>query len=53
MDAHEIRMQIKALIAEARKDYSEFTPVGDIDETDVLIEALIHPSKFEIAIRAL
>lgn len=51
MDAHEIRMRIKALIEEARDEFPEFDFVGEIDETDVLIEALIHPERFEVMIR--
>lgn len=51
MDALEIRMGIKALIAAARKDYPDFEFVGDVDEEDVAIEALIHPERFEILVR--
>lgn len=51
MDAHEIRMEIKRLIDEARKEHAPFEFVGEVDETDILIEALIHPDKFEVNIR--
>jgi hypothetical protein len=51
IDAHEIRMEIKRLIAEARKEYPDFEPIGTIDEDDALIEALIHPELFEVKIR--
>lgn len=51
MDAQEIRMGIKNLILEARKNYPDFEFLGEVDELDVLIEAAIHPEKFEVAIR--
>lgn len=51
MDAHEIRMGIKALIEVARKEHPDFEFLGEVDELDVTIEALIHPERYEIKIR--
>jgi hypothetical protein len=53
MDAHAIRMRIKSLIEEARDEYPNYDFVyADVDETDVVIEALIHLDKFEIQVKA-
>lgn len=51
MDALEIRTTIKALIVQAQTECPEFDFVGEVDELDVTIEALIHPEEFEILVR--
>ena len=51
MDAHEIRMRIKALIQEARDEYPSFDFVGEVDELDMIIEATIRDDLFEVSIR--
>jgi len=51
MDALSIRMEIKALIQEARKNYPDFNVLGTVDEEDVVIEALIHPELFDLKVR--
>jgi hypothetical protein len=51
MEELEIRMKIKALVHEAREKYPDFIALGDVDAEDILIEALIHPDKFEARIR--
>ena len=50
-DPHGIRVAIKALIFKARREFPEFEFVGEVDETDVVIEALIHPETFEVMVR--
>lgn len=51
MDALEIRMAIKELIKEARLNHPDFEFLGEVDELDVVIEALIKPEVYEIAVR--
>ena len=51
MDVLSIRMEIKALIQEARKNYPDFNVLGTVDEEDVVIEALIHPELFDLKVR--
>ena len=51
-NAHEARMAIKKLIRLCQEDFPNFDFVGEVDEVDILIEALIHPELFEVAVRS-
>lgn len=50
-NAQEIRWEIKAAILQARNEFPEFDFLGEVDELDVVIEALIHPERFEVMVR--
>lgn len=51
MDALAIRMEIKRLLKEAREKYPTFEFIGEVDEDDVAIEALIRTDLYETMIR--
>lgn len=51
MDALEIRMEVKRLLREAREQHPDFEFIGDVDNEDIVIEALLHPERFEITVR--
>jgi hypothetical protein len=44
-------MEIKRLVGVARAEFPDFDFVGDVDELDVFIEAMIRPDLFEAAVR--
>lgn len=46
------RMEVKRLIRITREKYPDFEFLGEVDEVDTTIEALIHPETFELMVRA-
>jgi hypothetical protein len=51
VDPLEIRTTIKSLVLQARDEFPDHEFIGQVDELDVVIEALIHPEGFEIFVR--
>lgn len=51
-DAATPRQVIKGMVRWARDEHPGLDFVGQIDQEDIIIEALIHPELFEVQIKA-